>query len=541
MRSFSAIDNSLQAQLKERNKKNTFLHQREAASQKIVKLIDLLNTLNQFYMTYPLPASTEDIYAFRELTDQFHAAVIQFQPTASDVLNKLEELVLGDEPSDEHQEKIGSLPRNYFKQERMMKGIFSLCHFIEDQLAENSFQSKEELRKNLQHIYLILLDTSTEPERVHYPTESLDAVKRKNNEDKIKRMRYLKTRLQAIFTAQKKDDVMQVDEHKRKHEHEKKHKKKTDGLHHLSEDEQPLKKKQKTNETARKSSVLSPLGFDSLPTELGEIIGHHLDPKSLPQASLVCYNFYLFLHKPLAIAADALALLQHVMLGKEALASKSSFLLKTSSQHYWHAVLKKSCGTDPSGRYCEASSLEYAAWAGDTDVVNMFLLDMPDEYLATALAQLRGIKDKGMKTDKGYEKHLSAVLSLISAKPNDRALMENMKILSRVCPSVVRAAQKHAPTVCSVSKLPSRELKVSKGLGNPVLVSVYEVDELGASSVLMKDRGARPAHFMSSISKVNTVSGLNAIRKYHEVRTRDLAEQILRLEQRLGARQQMEF
>lgn len=73
--------------------------------------------------------------------------------------------------------------------------------------------------------------------------------------------------------------------------------------------------------------------------------------------------------------------------------SKSTFTEELCGQRNW---------TKP------ISSLQYAAWAGDTDMVDMLLKYVPDHLKQEALDQLKEVRDKGTE----HGKHLSAVLAL---------------------------------------------------------------------------------------------------------------------------------
>jgi uncharacterized protein YjbI with pentapeptide repeats len=189
-------------QLAARNKKLDAERQQEVARQTVEKLVSLLNTLNQFFTTYSLPAPDANIYASKELTDQYHTAMIEFQSLVPNVIKDLEALALGEKQDEAVQERIGNLPDSYIKQEQVMRGIATLCTLIENHLTDSSLQTREELKRNLQSIYLILMDMPAELERVLDQGESRDEKKRAHNADVIKKIEYVKAKLQTIFIGQ---------------------------------------------------------------------------------------------------------------------------------------------------------------------------------------------------------------------------------------------------------------------------------------------------------------------------------------------------
>jgi uncharacterized protein YjbI with pentapeptide repeats len=156
MQSYSHLDENTRAQLNERNKKLR-------AKQAMEMLSDILNTLNKFFSIYPLPQPKDDIYGSQELTNRYHAAIIEFQDLVPEIIKKIEILVL-------------------------------------DKQQEN------ELAESLKIIYLVLSNISSELERVLDPTESRDAEKRAHNADVINKMQYIHKKLQAILNEAHKDD-----------------------------------------------------------------------------------------------------------------------------------------------------------------------------------------------------------------------------------------------------------------------------------------------------------------------------------------------
>lgn len=84
------------------------------------------------------------------------------------------------------------------------------------------------------------------------------------------------------------------------------------------------------------------------------------------------------------------------------IAKNPEFILKKGS------FVEKWCG---QREWKEVSPLEYAAWAGDTFLVNAFLKYIPKESLPEAYEQLKNVKQNGTE----HGKHLSAVTQLIQA------------------------------------------------------------------------------------------------------------------------------
>jgi hypothetical protein len=290
-----------------------------------------------------------------------------------------------------------------------------------------------------------------------------------------------------------------------------------------------------------------------LPNELIEEIGYHLDLASIVQASLVSHQFRLFLQKPLAEGINAYNLLQLVMQGEEALSNKSSFQFhpQTSHRHgYWRAALKKSKGTDPSGRHCEASPLEYAAWAGDKDMVDMMLLDMPYEYTEIALAQLRGVKEKGININGKMEEHLSAVKSAINIYEEYGQVAWQLPYgeLDRYWINEIGGAQKRLPInllqwFCSeipFHPVPAFDTTLSRNLTLRSGVSLLSLllTECGSTLALYKFN-ADGCGACASVLALNTNDEFKTIKRFSEVRTQDLVTQISLLEQSLATRQKM--
>jgi hypothetical protein len=186
-------------QLKERTARLNINHQQHHTQQALEKLSLLLNRLNQFFASYPLPTPDADIYASKEMSDQYTTAMIEFDTVVNNFINDFEKLLLGEKQDQAEQEKIGNLPESYIKQDRMMREIADLSRQIEMIATENSLLSLQSLKRNLQYIYLLLIDMPAEIQRVLDPTESRDKTKRAHNADVLKKIKRLKTRLDDIL------------------------------------------------------------------------------------------------------------------------------------------------------------------------------------------------------------------------------------------------------------------------------------------------------------------------------------------------------
>jgi hypothetical protein len=303
-----------------------------------------------------------------------------------------------------------------------------------------------------------------------------------------------------------------------------------------------------TNEMNSDSKTSLPL-----PPELIDIIASFLDIKSISKSSRVCSEFNSLFKRPLALACTPL-LLQQVMQGDENNARLHLNHLKiSSSSDYAHAILNTTKGTDPAGRQCKASPLEYAAWAGDSDMVNMLLSAIPDEYTEIALAQLRGVKNKGIKINGEYEEHLSAVKPLIDAymtylaknfkswkyESRDSYWVNEIGMAQR-CAPINLLQWFYSPISFDLSSVFENAL-AHKFKNRPLLPSTYA--NLGSTCAIYKVwQGA------NSIEKGAGGGGrtacrhdLDAVLCFYKVRSNDLTKQISQLEDSLQSRHRMEF
>jgi hypothetical protein len=94
--------------------------------------------------------------------------------------------------------------------------------------------------------------------------------------------------------------------------------------------------------------------------------------------------------------ADEIAAEEIVRFNNSLILSKNTFTEDWCGQRHWTTPI---------------SALQYAAWAGDTDMVNMFLKHVPDDLKHEALNQLKAIKEHGTQ----YGEHLSAIRTLQQA------------------------------------------------------------------------------------------------------------------------------
>jgi hypothetical protein len=146
--------------------------------------------------------------------------------------------------------------------------------------------------------------------------------------------------------------------------------------------------------------------FYSAPREIIHYVSSFLDKQSLSQFCQTSYRLYT-LFKPFPTPN---LLLRHVM-DAEPLETENFLKEQQPRSDENCIVLKRATELERCNRKWQAvSPLEFAAWAGDTEIVQMLLRAVPKTAQRSALKQLEDLLEKGTE----HGKHLAAYDSLIA-------------------------------------------------------------------------------------------------------------------------------
>jgi len=283
----------------------------------------------------------------------------------------------------------------------------------------------------------------------------------------------------------------------------------------------------------------------SLPNDVISHIGTFLGNKSLGRLSRACKQSHGLFQKSLNRHRH---LLHHVFGADEDQANTLLLKLKMSNpNYYWQLILERGKGSEHCGREWEAvSPLEFAAWAGDTFMVEMLLSHISDEFKHLALKQLRSVKEKGTE----HGPHLSYLKPVINAYTEYDSRCDSVHRSQRLKYFIVKiggSQKKYLPVyvlqefcgpvpfypVPEFKRVPVRSCLLPDGSS---LLPYSASSGLGVQFALYKGSkvrciGGPEDEWISLFAKYIEYIELPALRRFRLVRTEDLVMQISRLEQ----------
>lgn len=161
----------------------------------------------------------------------------------------------------------------------------------------------------------------------------------------------------------------------------------------------------------------------TLPAEILIQVSSYLDDKSLTLFSTTCKGALNFFNDSLLIR-KAQRLVQLIMAGQFVLVEK--YLKLFNEDDLNNLITLRVIGQEECMRLWrkKVSALEFAAWAGDTQLLHLLFCNLSMSYRNIALNQLKGVMNKDLE----HGEHLAPYYSLIAAYEELQA-KANMSIL----------------------------------------------------------------------------------------------------------------